>query len=210
LAKNQDYMNLKDDDLIYLSKNGDGKAFEVLINKHYKFINLKANSFFIVGTDREDLLQEALIGFYKAVRDYNFEIRNSFLAFADLCIRRQIITAIKTALRKKHELHLTSISLDKPIDNNNTSNLLDVIPDENIMGPEMSIMHKEDLDSFRKYTSNVLSELESKAFTMYYNGHSYRDIATMLGKNYKSIDASINRAKIKLRKHVLENNKYST
>lgn len=194
---------MDENNLIYLSKSNDQQAFNILVFNYKKFIRHIANSFFIVGTEKEDILQEALIGFYKAVRDYNFELKKSFIAFAEMCIRRHIITAIKTALREKHKIHLNSVSLNKPIFiDNTTKNLLDIIPDDRIMCPEATLLHEEEISIFREVTTNILSDLEFKALFMFYNGLSYNDIAEKLGKNYKSIDASINRAKIKLRKHL--------
>ena len=229
LAKDSDksynyYENLdnsqQDEYNIVLKANkGDKLALEYIISKYKNFVKAKAKSYFLVGADKEDIIQEGMIGLYKAVRDFDGTKTNSFKCFAEICITRQIITAIKTATRQKHIPLNSYVSLNKPIyDEESDRTLLDIIatsivtdPEELIilnrtakkMTPEL-IISKEELKNIENKMNELLSDLELEVLELYLSGKSYQYIANMLNRDVKSIDNALQRVKRKLEKH-LEN-----
>ena len=139
------FENMTDEELVRLAQEGDNDALEYLLNKYKNFVRSKARSYFLIGADHEDIVQEGMIGLYKAIRDYRTDKQASFRAFAELCITRQIITAIKTATRQKHIPLNSYVSLNKPIyDEESDRTLLDVITEDNFSNPESMIISKED------------------------------------------------------------------
>ena len=173
--------------------------------KYKNFVRVKAKSYFLIGADREDIIQEGMIGLYKAIRDFDETKAHSFRSFAEVCITRQIITAIKTATRQKHIPLNTYVSLSKPIyDEESERTLLDIITASMVTNPEELIISKEELKNIEDKINKLLSELEQEVLGLYLNGKSYQEIADIIGKEPKSIDNALQRVKRKLEKH-LEN-----
>jgi len=185
---------------------GDGEALEYLLNKYKNFVRSKARSYFLIGADHEDIVQEGMIGLYKAIRDFKADKLSSFRAFAELCITRQIITAIKTATRQKHIPLNSYVSLNKPLyDEESDRTLLDVIIEGRATNPEELIIGQEDLAAIRDKIDEVLSSLEQEVLAAYLDGKSYQEIAENLGRHVKSIDNALQRVKRKLEKFLEEN-----
>ncbi|MFO7814238.1 MAG: RNA polymerase sporulation sigma factor SigH [Halanaerobiales bacterium] len=195
----QDYSQLSDDDLIKIIHEGDSRAEEVLIKRYKNFVLAKSRSYFLVGAGREDIVQEGMIGLYKAVRDYKIDRLASFRAFAELCITRQIITAIKAATRQKHQPLNSYVSLNKPIyDEESDRTLLDILKGTKLNNPEELFVSKETYDLIENQISEMLSTLEFNVLQEYLNGKSYQDIAETLDKHVKSVDNALQRVKRKL------------
>lgn len=191
--------------IVLKASKGDKLALEYIISKYKNFVKAKAKSYFLIGADREDIIQEGLIGLYKAVRDFDETKANSFKCFAEICITRQIITAIKTATRQKHIPLNSYISLNKPIyDEDSERTLLDIITTSIVTNPEELIISKEELRHIEAKIDELLSELELEVLELYLNGKSYQYIANMLNRDVKSIDNALQRVKRKLEKY-LEN-----
>lgn len=194
-----------DEEVVELAKDGDIVAQEYLINKYKNFVRAKARSYFLIGADREDIIQEGMIGLYKAIRDFRCDKLSSFRAFAELCITRQIITAIKTATRQKHIPLNSYVSLNKPIyDEDSDRTLLDVISGSKITDPEELIISREEFDDIEEKMGEILSSLEWKVLMYYLEGKSYQEIAIDLKRHVKSIDNALQRVKRKLERY-LEN-----
>ncbi len=193
------YESMLDEELVISAKDDDKEALEYLINKYKNFVRAKARSYFLIGADREDIVQEGMIGLYKAIRDFKNDKLSSFRAFAELCITRQIITAIKTATRQKHIPLNSYISLNKPIyDEESDRTLLDILTSVKITDPEELIISKEELCSIETKISEILSDLESEVLMSYLQGKSYQEIAVDLDRHVKSIDNALQRVKRKL------------
>lgn len=190
-----------DEEIVKLAKNGDEMATEYLINKYKNFVRVKAKSYFLVGADREDIIQEGMIGLYKSIRDFRADKLSSFRAFAELCITRQIITAIKTATRQKHIPLNSYISLNKPIyDEDSDRTMLDILSGTKITDPEEVFISHELSDDLREKIQENLSELESKVLLSYLEGKSYQEMAKELNRHVKSIDNALQRVKRKIEK----------
>ena len=191
-------------DIVLKASKGDKIALEYIIKKYKNFVKAKAKSYFLIGADKEDIIQEGMIGLYKAVRDFDASKTNSFKGFADICITRQIITAIKTATRQKHIPLNSYISLNKPVyDEESERTLLDIIATI-VTDPEELIISKEELKHIESKMNELLSDLELQVVEYYLNGKSYQYIADKLKRDVKSIDNALQRVKRKLEKH-LEN-----
>ena len=198
-----DYERFSDEEIVEMVRNGDGEALEYLINKYRNFVRAKARSYFLVGADREDIIQEGMIGLYKAVRDFKGDKLSSFKAFAELCITRQMITAIKTATRQKHIPLNSYVSLDKPIyDDESDRTLMDVISGTKAMDPEELIVNREEVDDIELKMTELLSDLERKVLALYLDGRSYQEISEELNRHVKSIDNALQRVKRKLEKYL--------
>lgn len=192
-----------DEDIVEYAKDGDDAALEYLINKYKNFVRAKARSYFLIGADREDIIQEGMIGLYKAIRDFKSDKLSSFRAFAELCITRQIITAIKTATRQKHIPLNSYVSLNKPIyDEDSDRTLLDVISGSKITDPEELIISREEFDDIEEKMGEILSSLEWKVLMSYLEGKSYQEIAVDLKRHVKSIDNALQRVKRKLERYL--------
>ena len=190
-----------------LAQQGDSLASEFLLNKYKNFVRSKARSYFLVGADHEDIVQEGMIGLFKAFRDFRPDKLSSFRAFAELCITRQIITAIKTATRQKHIPLNSYVSLNKPIyDEESDRTLLDVITEGRATNPEELLIGQEDLSSIEGKIGEALSDLEWEVLTSYLDGKSYQEIADDLGRHVKSIDNALQRVKRKLERLIDEKN----
>lgn len=200
------YAEFTDEQIVEMSHNGDSAAEEYLLDKYKNFVRSKARSYFLVGADHEDIVQEGMIGLYKAIRDYRPDKLSSFRAFAELCITRQIITAIKTATRQKHIPLNNYVSLNKPLyDEESDRTLLDVIIEGRTSDPEEMIINMENVGNIRAKISEVLSGLEQEVLNAYLDGRSYQEIAESLGRHVKSIDNALQRVKRKLEKYLEEN-----
>ncbi|MDU2242284.1 MAG: RNA polymerase sporulation sigma factor SigH [Paenibacillus sp.] len=198
-----DYEIQSDEDIVEAVRDGDSEALEYLINKYRSFVRAKARSYFLIGADREDIIQEGMIGLYKSIRDFRGDKLASFKAFAELCITRQIITAIKTATRQKHIPLNSYVSLDKPIyDEESDRTLLDVICGSQVSDPEELIINQEEFTGLEDKMSEILSDLERKVLMLYLDGRSYQEIAVDLDRHVKSIDNALQRVKRKLERYL--------
>nr|WP_208416555.1 RNA polymerase sporulation sigma factor SigH [Thalassobacillus devorans] len=194
---------MEDEEIIERINEGHSQALDYLINKYKNFVRAKARTYFLIGADREDIVQEGMIGLYKAIRDYKEDKLSSFKAFAELCVTRQIITAIKTATRQKHIPLNSYVSLDKPIyDEESDRTLLDVIAGSKAIDPQELIVNKEKFDDMEDKISELLSDLERKVLTLYLDGRSYQEISAELDRHVKSIDNALQRVKRKLEKYL--------
>ena len=201
----QDFESMADEQIVSLAQDADGAALEYLLNKYKNFVRTKARSYFLIGADHEDIVQEGMIGLYKAIRDYRAEKLSSFRAFAELCVTRQIITAIKTATRPKHIPLNSYISLNKPIyEEDSDRTLLDVITEEGMSNPEEMVIDREDLSLIEGKIGQMLSDLEKDVLVRYMEGKSYVEIADEMHRHVKSIDNALQRIKRKLLKYLEE------
>ncbi len=192
-----------DEEIALEAKDGDNTALEFLINKYRNFVKAKARSYFLIGADREDIIQEGMIGLYKAIRDFKGDKLSSFRAFAELCITRQIITAIKTATRQKHIPLNSYVSLNKPIyDEDSDRTLLDILSGAKITDPEELMINREEYDDIEFKMGEILSDLEWKVLMLYLEGKSYQEIALELRRHVKSIDNALQRVKRKLERYL--------
>lgn len=195
--------HLTDEQLVEQVHLGNTDALDFLISKYRLFVKAKARSYFLVGADREDIIQEGMIGLYKAIRDFKEDKLASFRAFAELCITRQIITAIKTATRQKHIPLNSYVSLDKPIyDEDSERTLMDVITSPASDDPEYLMINREDYHYLEQKMGEVLSELEQQVLIRYLEGQSYNEISEELNRHVKSIDNALQRVKRKLERHL--------
>ncbi|MEG2212504.1 MAG: RNA polymerase sporulation sigma factor SigH [Clostridiales bacterium] len=208
IERHEDFALMADEDIVALAGQGSIDAQEYLINKYKNFVRAKARSYFLIGADKEDIIQEGMIGLYKAIRDFRSDKLSSFRAFAELCITRQIITAIKTATRQKHIPLNSYVSLNKPIyDEDSDRTLLDVISGTRITDPEELIISREEFDDIENKMGEILSSLEWKVLMFYLEGKSYQEIAGDLNRHVKSIDNALQRVKRKLERY-LENREH--
>lgn len=200
-----DYSNMLDEEIVILARNNDTAAEEYLIGKYRNFVKAKAKAYFLIGGDKDDIYQEGMIGLYKAIRDFRPDKLSSFRAFAELCITRQIITAIKTATRQKHIPLNSYVSLNKPIyDDDSDRTLMDVLSTVHISDPEELIISNEEKIKIQHKMSEVLSDLEMEVLRCYLDGKSYQEIACDLDRHAKSIDNALQRVKRKLEKFLKE------
>ncbi|MCY0902854.1 MAG: RNA polymerase sporulation sigma factor SigH [Firmicutes bacterium] len=195
--------DIPDEELVESVRYGDDEALEYLIQKYKTFVRGKARSYFLIGADREDIVQEGMIGLYKAIRDFRDDKLASFKAFAELCVTRQIITAIKTATRQKHVPLNSYISLDKPMyDDESDRTLMDVIGGAKVSDPEELMIHQEEFSDIELKMAELLSGLERDVLMLYLDGRSYQEIAVDLRRHVKSIDNALQRVKRKLEKYL--------
>ena len=196
--------SMSDEDIATFCREQESPmALEYLINKYRNFVRAKARSYFLIGADREDIIQEGMIGLYKAVRDFRSDKLASFRAFAELCITRQIITAIKTATRQKHIPLNSYISLNKPIyDEESDRTLLDILSGSRVSDPEELIISREEFSDIEEKMGEILSDLEWKVLMAYLDGKSYQEIAVDLKRHVKSIDNALQRVKRKLERYL--------
>jgi RNA polymerase sporulation-specific sigma factor len=195
---------LEDLQLVLRARNGDSRSMDVLIRRYTSFVRLKASSYFLVGGDSEDLIQEGLIGLYKAVRDFRSDKETSFRSFAELCITRQIITAIKTATRFKHAPLNTYVSFSQTPagqESEGDCTLGDALPGSLVDEPSICVISTEELQSLVFCLGTGLSKLESDALRLYLEGSSYEQMADELGVDTKTIDNALQRVKRKILQH---------
>ncbi|BAK14619.1 DNA-directed RNA polymerase specialized sigma subunit [Solibacillus silvestris StLB046] len=197
------FEHLTDEELVEQVHLGNTDALDYLISKYRLFVKAKARSYFLIGADKEDIIQEGMIGLYKAIRDFKEDKLASFRAFAELCITRQIITAIKTATRQKHIPLNSYVSLDKPIyDEESERTLMDIITSPISDDPEYLMINREDYLYLEEKMGEVLSELEQQVLVRYLEGQSYNEISEELDRHVKSIDNALQRVKRKLERHL--------
>ena len=194
------YQDMEDAELAERARRGDNDALDFLMSKYKNHVRKKARSYFLIGADRDDLIQEGMIGLYKAIRSYDADKRKSFYAFAELCITRQMITAIKTATRKKHFPLNSYVSLDGTAyeSDDASQRLIDVTVGMEESTPEQIYLEKESIRDINKMIDDKLSLLERDVLEMYLMGYTYGQIASMLDKPQKSVDNALQRAKAKL------------
>lgn len=196
------YTDLPDEKLVELSAHGDSDATEHIFSRYKNIVRSKARMYFLAGADRDDIVQEGMIGLFKAIRDFNAEKQVSFRSFAELCIKRQILTAVKTAARKKHSPLNSYISLSKPVFNSENEGtleeLLNALEDNS---PEDMFIWKENTEAVIKKIDEALSKLEKNVLNMYMEGKSYQEIAKLMNRPPKSIDNALQRIKKKLEKY---------
>jgi RNA polymerase sigma-H factor len=190
--------------LIALAKQGKRDAYDKIVRRYYGFVRLKASSYFLIGGDSEDLIQEGLVGLYKAVRDYRTDRESSFRNFAELCITRQIITAVKTATRNKHTPlnQYISFSQTPAAVSDGEPTLDEILPGPEAHDPVNQVISTEELQSLVACLSSVLSELESSVLSLYLDGHSYEAIAERLACDTKTVDNALQRVKRKVGAHI--------
>ena len=202
------FADLTDEEVLGRIKDDqDDEAMCYLISKYRNFVRAKARSYFLIGADREDIVQEGMIGLYKAIRDFRNDKQASFRAFAELCVTRQIITAIKTATRQKHIPLNSYVSLNKPIyDEDSDRTLLDVLSGAKVTDPEELVISREEFIDIEARMEDILSDLEWRVLMYYLDGKSYQEIAIDLNRHVKSIDNALQRVKRKLEKYVESSN----
>lgn len=199
------YEGLGDEEIVSLVQCGDNVALDYLLYQYKNFVKAKARAYFLVGADREDIIQEGMIGFFKAVRDYRPDRAASFHVFAELCITRQIITAIKTATRQKHIPLNSYVSLNKPVyDEDSERTLIDVVSAEAASSPEDLLLDREKRNYLEQKMNESLSELEWEVLTSYLQDRSYQEIAVDLRRQVKSVDNALQRVKRKMEKMMEE------
>ncbi len=195
-----------DEELVFRARGGDEQSLNLLLHRYRRFARAKARAYFLVGGDREDIIQEGMIGLYKAIRDFSVDGGASFRSFAELCITRQILTAIKTATRQKHTPLNSYVSISAP----RTGSDGDVVPfAEQLAGdddvdPLALLVESDDMRELRAVFQEVLSGLEERVLDLYVEGRSYQEIADLLGRQTKSIDNALQRIKRKLESHLLD------
>ncbi|HYH27686.1 MAG TPA: RNA polymerase sporulation sigma factor SigH [Actinomycetota bacterium] len=193
-----------DEELVARYQDGDQRAVEVLLTRYRNFARMKARSYFLVGADRDDIVQEGMIGLYKAIRDFSISRQASFRGFAEICITRQIITAIKTATRQKHGPLNSYVSLSKPVSSDDDPDrvLLDILRSGESGNPEHMVISNEELLSIKLAFSEILSEFESEVLHLYVEGKTYQEISELLHRHVKSIDNALQRIKRKVELHL--------
>jgi RNA polymerase sporulation-specific sigma factor len=199
----EDVEDLDDLELLRRARSGDDRAIETLIERYRNFARSKARTYFLSGADREDVVQEGMIGLYKAIRDFDAEQETPFRAFAELCVSRQILTAIKTANRNKHQPLNRSMSLDAPIHGPEGERpAADSVEARDVADPAELVISAEEIEALRETMRVNLTRLEGDVLSLYMAGRSYEQIAAALGNHVKSIDNALQRIKRKLQKHL--------
>ena len=197
---------LSDIDLVARFHQGDHEALQILLERYRRFARAKARGYFLVGADSDDIEQEGMIGLFKAARDYNPDRQASFRAFAELCITRQVITAIKTATRQKHQPlnQYVSISGVRGTDDPSERSVEDLLDDHYLADPADEVVSNERMADMRQSMADMLSGLEVDVLRLYVEGKSYQEIGEQLGRHVKSIDNALQRIKRKLDQHLQE------
>lgn len=201
------YQNLTDEQIISEIKNGDEEALSYILEKYKDLVNVKVSKYFIIGAEKEDTVQEGMIGLFKAIKNYNAEKQNSFKSFANICIERQLITAIKTSNRQKHQPLNSYLSLNTAAYENNDDNsveLLETFNSKTIEDPLETIMKQEQYNEVETAVNKNLSKFEQKVLSGFLNGESYTVIAKKLNTPVKSIDNAIQRIRKKAMKNMFE------
>ena len=205
IARSQAQAELEDNYLIALAKQGRADAYDRIVRRYYGFVRLKASSYFLIGGDADDLIQEGLVGLYKAVRDFRTDRESSFRNFAELCITRQIITAVKTSTRNKHTPlnEYVSFSQTPAASGGDGDPTLDeLLPGPTVHDPVNQVISSEELHSLVTCLSSVLSELESSVLSLYLDGYSYEVVAEQLQCDAKTVDNALQRVKRKVGAHL--------
>lgn len=202
--KDYNYVDLTDEELVELSVTGDKNATEFILNKYKNFVKAVVRMYFLVGADRDDVVQEGMIGLFKAIRDFDETKQSSFKSFAEMCVKRQVLTAIKNATRQKHMPLNSYISLSKPTfdDENSEETLIDTLTGGGGVNPEELFIGKENIENIGTKIEQNLSKLEKAVLSLYLNGVSYQEIAKMMNRTPKSIDNALQRVKKKIEKFI--------
>ncbi|HEY6397624.1 MAG TPA: RNA polymerase sporulation sigma factor SigH [Solirubrobacteraceae bacterium] len=204
-ASSQGQPQVEDRYLIALAKHGHADAYDRIVRRYYGFVRLKASSYFLAGGDADDLIQEGLVGLYKAVRDYRSDRESSFRNFAELCITRQIITAVKTATRNKHSPLNQYISFSSSAPggaSDNEPTVEETLPGSAVHDPVNQVISSEELRALVACISTALSELESRVLALYLDGHSYEEVGRRIGCDCKTVDNALQRVKRKVGHHL--------
>lgn len=192
--------------LVALAKQGSNHAYQRLIERYRRFVRLKASSYFLMGGDSDDLIQEGLVGLYKAVRDYRSDRESSFRNFAELCVTRQIITAVKTSTRHKHKALNSYVTFSQTpastVADGGDSSLEEIIPGSSVHEPDKQVISSEELNSLVDCLASALSDLESRVLALYLDGLSYEDIAERIECDTKTVDNALQRVKRKVGVHL--------
>lgn len=202
------YSNLKDEEIISQIKSGDKDALSYLLEKYKNLVNIKVSKYFMIGAEKEDILQEGMIGLFKAIQSFNEEKQNSFKSFANICIERQLITAIKSSNRQKHMPLNTYLSLNTAAYDNNEEDsveLIDTFNSKTAEDPLETIMKKEYYSEVEEAINKNLSKFEKQVLDRYLKGESYVTIAKRLDSPVKSVDNAIQRIRKKATKNMMEN-----
>jgi RNA polymerase sporulation-specific sigma factor len=201
------YERYTDEEIIGFIQQGEEYASEYIIDKYKDLVKIKARAYFIIGADKEDLIQEGMIGLFKAIRDFDHNKKASFFSFAELCINRQIITAIKSATRQKHIPLNSYISLNKQaFDSDTERSYFDLLADEKTTNPEDLFIDQEERDFIKKNINGVLSTFEYSVLNLYLKDKSYSEISKILDKSEKSIDNALQRVRKKIDKVISKKN----
>jgi RNA polymerase sporulation-specific sigma factor len=200
-----DIQQMEDTVLVQRARSSDDRALETLINRYRHFARAKARSYFLAGSDKEDVVQEGMIGLFKAIRDFDLAQDTPFRAFAELCISRQILTAIKTANRNKHQPLNSSLSIETPLYGEDSARSVgDMLVAPKISDPAEMVISSQEIEAIRDSMRSNLTALEGDVLRLYMDGKSYEEIANSLGNHVKSIDNALQRIKRKLARHIAE------
>jgi RNA polymerase sporulation-specific sigma factor len=194
-----------DEELVELARGGDDRAIEMLLVRYRAYARAKARTYFLAGGDREDIVQEGMIGLYKAIRDYESGRETPFRSFAELCIKRQIISAVKSSTRQKHAPLNSYVSLNTPVALDGTDDkrpLQEVLETEEVADPAELVISAEEVEALKLSLDQILSAMETQVLEHYMNGCSYQEIARTMGRHVKSIDNALQRIKRKLEEHL--------
>jgi RNA polymerase sporulation-specific sigma factor len=194
-----------DEELVALAGTGDDQAIVTLLNRYRHYARAKSRSYFLAGADKEDIVQEGMIGLFKAIRDFDPEEDTAFRAFAELCITRQVITAVKTASRQKHIPLNSYVSLNNPVSVHDDSerSLSDSLLTSQVPDPAELVISAEEVSALKTTMGRTLSDFEIQVLELYMDGKSYQQIADVMGRHVKSIDNALQRIKRKLEQHVV-------
>ena len=195
----EEYTTLTDEELCMKVSGGDGEAMEYLLNKYKNLVKSRAHGYFLVGADKEDITQEGMIGLYKAIRDFKPDKQASFLGFAEVCISRQMLSAIRTATRQKHIPLNSYISINKPLFDDSDQTLMDIMVSDEI-GPEEASVTGESASQLRNRLYEQLTEFEAACLDCYLEGYTYEQIANKLSGHFKGVDNALQRVRRKLQK----------
>lgn len=204
----EEFSKLKDENLLDMAREGNSQAQEFLLNKYKPLVKSKSRAFFLMGADKEDIIQEGMIGLYKAVRDYRKEKNVAFHVFAELCVNRQIISAVKAATRQKHIPLNSYISLNKPIfeEGESDATYMDMMQEGEAFNPEVVLISQENKNFIQEQMQKGLSDFETKVLMLYLQGASYYEIAKKFDKTEKSVDNALQRVKKKMERVLTEKN----
>lgn len=203
--KEESYKEYRDEELVRMAQAGDDAVQEYLLDKYKSLVRAKSRAYFLIGADSEDIIQEGMIGLYKAVRDFNGDKNTSFRSFAELCVNRQMITAIKAATRQKHQPLNSYISLNKPVYEEETEQTyMDLLQEGAFLNPETLLIGQENRNFLEDHMVKNLSRFETRVLALYLQGRSYFEIAHALKKTEKSIDNALQRIKKKLERFLEE------
>lgn len=202
----QETLGCTDEELVVRVRDGDELAIEALLDRYRHYARAKSRSYFLAGADKEDIVQEGMIGLYKAIRDFDPEHDTAFRAFAELCITRQIITAIKTATRQKHIPLNSYVSLNKATssDGDTERSLSDSLVTAHVTDPAELVISAEEVAMIKTAMGRTLSGFETEVLELYMDGKSYQQIADLMGRHVKSVDNALQRIKRKLEQHILK------